>query len=92
VINGFAHKGLEQFFQSGSKAGIQPKDAERLRLILTVLNTAIGPDDMALPGLGLHRLTGDRAGFWSVKVSGNYRVIFTFEGADASDVDYVDYH
>jgi toxin HigB-1 len=92
VIESFAHKGLGQFFESASKAGIQPKDAERLRLILTVLNTATGPNDMALPGLGLHRLAGDRAGFWAVRVSGNYRVIFRFEGPDALDVDYVDYH
>jgi toxin HigB-1 len=92
VIKSFAHKGLEKFFTTGSKAGIQPKDAERLRLILTVLNSVAVPNDMGLPGLDLHPLTGDRAGFWSVKVSGNYRVIFRFEGTDALDVDYLDYH
>jgi proteic killer suppression protein len=92
VIKSFAHKGLGQFFERGSKAGIQPKDAERLRLILTVLNAAAGPNDMALPGLSLHRLTGDLAEFWSVRVSGNYRVIFKFAGPDAFEVDYVDYH
>ena len=92
MIKRFAHKGLKQFFESGSKAGIQPKDAERLRLILTVLNVALGPNDMALPGLDLHRLSGNLAEFWSVKVSADYRVAFRFEGKDAFDVDYVDYH
>jgi proteic killer suppression protein len=48
---------------------------------------------MNLPGLGLHELSGDRKGTWSVKVSGNWRVTFTFSGGgDADDVDYEDYH
>jgi len=92
VIKSFAHKGLKRFFEAGSKAGIQPKHEERLRLILTVLNAAVTPRDMALPGLRLHHLTGDLAGFFAVRVSGNYRVIFKFEGTDAFDVDCVDYH
>lgn len=50
------------------------------------------PRDMGLPGLNLHELGGDRRGIWSVKVSGNWRVTFRFEGEDASDVDYEDYH
>lgn len=48
--------------------------------------------DMDLPGFRLHRLKGDLAGFWSVTVSSNWRVIFRFEGGHASDVDLVDYH
>jgi toxin HigB-1 len=87
VIKSFAH-----FFQAGSKAGIQPKHEERLRLILTALNAAMSPRDMGLPGLGLHHLTGELAGFWATRVSGNYRVIFKFGGTNAVDVDYVDYH
>jgi proteic killer suppression protein len=47
---------------------------------------------MNLPGLFLHSLTGDRAGTWSVRVSGNWRVTFVFAGADADEVDYEDYH
>ena len=92
LIKSFAHKGLGRFFETDSKAGIQPKDAARLRLILTVLNAAVAPNDMGLPGLDLHPLAGDLAGFWSVKVGGNYRVIFRFEGTDAFDVNYLDYH
>ena len=92
VIKGFAHTGLRLFFETGKKTGIQPKHADRLRLILTVLNTATAPRDMGLPGLNLHQLFGDLAEFWAVRVSGNYRVIFRFEGSDAFDVDYMDYH
>lgn len=92
MITSFKHKGLERFFTSGSKAGIQPQHAERLRLILGRLNVSVSPKDMHLPGLELHELRGDRRGTWSVKVSGNWRVTFTFVGKNAENVDYEDYH
>jgi toxin HigB-1 len=92
VIRGFRHKGLAQFFQTGSKAGIRPEHAERLRLILGRLSAATAPQDMALPGLRFHELVGDRKGRWTVSVSGNWRVTFTFVGEDADAVDYEDYH
>jgi len=92
VIAGFKHKGLERFFTTGNKAGIQPQHAERLRLILGRLNASTSPKDMNLPGLELHELRGDRKGTWSVKVSGNWRVTFTFVGKNAENVDYEDYH
>jgi proteic killer suppression protein len=92
VIRSFAHKGLRQFFVSGSKAGIRPEHEKRLRLILGALNTAATVQDMALPGLSLHPLTGRLSGFWAVSISGNWRVIFRFKDQEALDVDYIDYH
>ena len=92
AINGFRHKGLEQFLTTGSKRGIQAKHEARLRLILGTLNAATNPQDMNLPGLGLHELQGDRKGTWAVTVSGNWRVTFSFAGKDAERVDYEDYH
>jgi proteic killer suppression protein len=92
AIKGFRHKGLERFFATGSKAGIQAKHADRLRLILGRLNAATHPQDMNLPGLGLHELRGAREGTWAVRVSGNWRVTFGFVGKDAERVDYEDYH
>jgi proteic killer suppression protein len=89
MIRTFRHKGLERFFQTGSKAGIQPSHASRLRLQLAKLDGAMGPDDMSMPGWRLHPLT---AGRWSVWVNGNWRVTFTFDGEDAVLVDYLDYH
>jgi toxin HigB-1 len=65
---------------------------KRLRAVLAALETASGPSDMALPGARLHRLRGDRAGQWSVSISGNWRVIFEFEGQHVTNVDLVDYH
>ncbi len=92
AIKGFRHKGLERFFATGNKQGIQAKHADRLRLVLGRLNAAADPRDMALPGLDLHQLHGARKGTWAVKVSGNWRVTFCFAGKDAQRVDYEDYH
>jgi proteic killer suppression protein len=92
VIVSFRHRGLERFFHAGVKAGIRPEQASRLRLILGRLAAATSPKDMDLPGLRLHPLKGQLKGRWSVTVSGNWRVTFTFVGKDASQVDYEDYH
>jgi proteic killer suppression protein len=92
AIKGFRHTGIEQFFATGNKRGIQARHADRLRLILGRLNAATDPRDMNLPGLSLHELHGARKGTWAVKVSGNWRVTFGFAGKDAERVDYEDYH
>ena len=91
-IRSFRHKGLERFFTTGSRVGIQAKHAERLRLILGRLNVAAEPRDMNLPGLDLHPLKGDQKGRWAVKVSGNWRLTFGFVGKGVEKVDYEDYH
>jgi proteic killer suppression protein len=92
VIRTFAHKGLETLFRTGSKAGVQPAHAPRLRRQLAQLDAAAGPQDMGLPGWGLHPLKGELAGHWSIWVNGNWRMTFRFEGTDAVLVDYRDYH
>ena len=92
MIQSFRHKGLDQFFLTGSRAGIQPRHANRLRLILARLRASTGPRDMRLPSLDLHQLSGGRAGEWSVSVSGNWRVTFQFEGTHEASVNYEDYH
>jgi proteic killer suppression protein len=92
VIRGFKHKGLARFFETGSKSGINPQHGERLRLILGILSAATSPKDMALPGLDLHELKGERKGTWAISVSGNWRITFTFVARDADDVSYEDYH
>jgi proteic killer suppression protein len=92
MIKSFAHKGLEKFFTKGSKAGINPAHADKLRRQLARLNTAITPQQMDVAGWKLHALTGELAGHWSIWVSGNWRLTFRFEGEDAEIVDYQDYH
>lgn len=92
VIRSFKHKGLERFFLRGSKAGIQAPHASKLRLVLSRLHASVSPKDMNLPGLYRHQLKGADRGVWSVRVSENWRVTFGFDGPDAIDVNYEDYH
>jgi len=92
VITSFIHKGLERFYKTNNLSGIQSKHAKRLKLILSNLDQAEGPQDMDLPGLRLHELKGGRKNIWSVSVSGNWRVTFRFLGRDAEIVNYEDYH
>ena len=92
MIKSFQHKGLKAFFESGSKAGIQGQHAQRLRLVLGTLDAADCAQDMNRPGWKLHPLKGELDGYWSLGVSGNWRVIFRFIGSDIELVDYLDYH
>ena len=92
MITSFKHRGLRRFFESGTTRGIQATQAGRIRLILGRLNASMNPQDMNLPGLHLHELSGRRKVMWSVRVSGNWRTTFRFEGPDACDVDLEDYH
>lgn len=92
AIKNFQHKGLEQFFLTGSKAGIQPAHAAKLGRQLFVLHRAKAPLEMDQPGWKLHSLKGDLAGQFAVSVNGNWRLTFAFEGQDAVLVSYQDYH
>jgi len=92
VIRSFRHAGLEKFFTTGSKAGIQPAHERKLRQQLFALNRADQPSRMNVPGWRLHALQGELSGHWSVRVNGNWRMTFCFEDGDAILVDYRDYH
>ncbi|MEN8166585.1 MAG: type II toxin-antitoxin system RelE/ParE family toxin [Pseudomonadota bacterium] len=92
MIQSFKHKGLERVFKTGKKSGIQANHTKRLQLILCRLNASTSPGDLDLPGLYLHQLTGSREETWSVRVSGNWRVTFRFNGMHAEVVDCEDYH
>ena len=92
MIISFKHKGLEKFYLTGSKAGIQANHAAKLSRILARLEVAKIPQDMNIPGWNLHPLTGNLAQHWSVKVNGNWRVTFKLENGHAEIVDYQDYH
>lgn len=92
MIKSIKHKGLKDFFESGSKAGIRPDHASKLSRQLLRLDIAKSPADMNLPGWKLHPLMGEFAGHYSITVNGNWRLTFAFEGEDAILVDYQDYH
>jgi toxin HigB-1 len=92
VIQTFRHKGLRRYFESGTVAGIQPKHAKRLRMLLVALDTAQSIGDMDVPGFRLHALKGGDKGRWSIGVNGNWRLTFEFRDAQAYILDYEDYH
>lgn len=88
MIKSFAHKGLQAFFENGSKAGIQPHHAPKLQRLLVRLDLVRASEDMNVPGWRLHPL----AGHYAVTVNGNWRLTFRFEREDAVLVDYQDFH
>jgi proteic killer suppression protein len=92
VIVSFRHKGLKLLFERGERRRVASEHVDKIERILARLDEASGPGSMDLPGFRLHPLKGELAGYWSVTVSGNWRIVFRFDGTDASDVDLVDYH
>jgi proteic killer suppression protein len=92
MILRFRHRGLERLHRRGDTSGVSAQHVKRLRVMLAALETALVPSDMALPGARLHPLHGDREGQWSVTISGNWRVVFEFEGQNVTNIDLVDYH
>ncbi|MDX8388153.1 MAG: type II toxin-antitoxin system RelE/ParE family toxin [Ghiorsea sp.] len=92
MILDFIHKGLEKFYRTGSKAGIQANHADKLRRILSNLDVASCADDLDLPSYRLHELKGSRQVVWSITVQANWRVTFRFVGEDIELINYEDYH
>jgi proteic killer suppression protein len=92
MIVSFRHKGLKRLFETGDRKGVSSDQAAKVARILARLEEASQVGNMNLPGFRLHPLKGDLVCFWSVAVSGNWRVVFRFEDGNASDVDLIDYH
>ena len=92
MILSFHHRGLRRLYQRGDNRQIPPQSLEKIERILARLDAATGPRHMDLPGFRLHPLRGPLRGFWAVRVSGNWRIIFRFEGNNVYSVDLVDYH
>ena len=92
MIKSFRHKGLQRFFERGVKAEIQSKHAQRLRLQLAALDTALTVEDMDIPGYKLHKLKGKAKFRWSIWVNGNWRLTFEFRDGDVHILNYEDYH
>lgn len=92
MIAGFRHKGLKLLYEKGDRRRVRPEYADKIERILARLDEAAGAANMDIPGFRLHPLKGDLASYWSVSVSGDWRIIFRFEGGHAGDVDLIDYH
>ena len=92
MIRSFRHKGLKRLYEDDDPRGVLAEHVIKPRDILARLDAARAPADLDLPGLRLHLLKGELAGFWAVTVRANWRIIFRWDEPDTSDVDYVDYH
>jgi len=93
AIRSFRHKGLKRFYEAGERKNVPAVLADKIADVLIAIDEANRPQDVGLfPGWRLHPLRGDLKGYWSVSVSGNWRVVFRFEKGDAFDLDLVDYH
>lgn len=92
MIRRFRHRGLKRFWEEDDPRGLNPEHVAKIDRLLSRLDQASEPQHMDLPGFRLHPLRGNLAGFWSVTVRANWRLIFRFEEGDATDVDYIDYH
>ena len=86
------HAGLKRLYEQDNARRLNPAHVRRIRRILIDLDVAFSPTEMDRPGYRLHRLQGDRRGDWSVRVSGNWRIVFRFANGEAVDVDLIDYH
>jgi proteic killer suppression protein len=92
MIVSFRHKGLKLLYEKGDRRRVSAEHADKVERILARLDEATEPGNMDLPGFRLHPLKGDLVGRWSISVSGNWRIVFRFDGGHASDVDLIDYH
>ena len=95
LLTRFRHKGLKRLYEDGNIRGVQPGTADKLRKLLFALETADDLDQVSrFPGWKLHPLKGDLKGFWSLTVTGNWRLAFRYDeaGNTASEIDLIDYH
>jgi proteic killer suppression protein len=92
MIESFRHRGLKRLYQHNDRSGIGSTMLRRVEEILSILDAAEAISELDIPGYRLHPLTGPLKGYWSVRVTGNWRIVFRFEDGAAWDVDLVDYH
>ena len=91
IIN-YKHKGLELYALRGDRSKLQQHHVQKIKTILSRLDVIKNIQEMNQPGYYLHQLGGDLSDYYSIRVSGNYRIIFRFEDGNVYDVDYLDYH
>jgi proteic killer suppression protein len=92
MIVSIQHKGLKLLWTKNDPSKLPTKQVKKIRNILMLLHAAEKIEDLTFPGAGLHLLNGDLKGYWSLTVTGNYRIIFKFDNGNAYLVDYLDYH
>ena len=92
MIVGFKHKGLRDFYETGTTKGIRADQSKRIAIILADLDSATSLDDLTRPNLHLHELKGKRKGVWAVSVNGPWRITFTHKNGKFDVLDLEQYH
>lgn len=92
MIVSLKHRGLKRLYEQDDRSKLPPDMVERIRIILAALDAAAELADLERPSFRLHQLKGERKGQWAITVRANWRIVFRFEGLNAYDVDFVDYH
>jgi len=92
MIKGFKHKGLRAYWEQNDPCHLNASWLSKIARVLDMLDVAEQAEDMNLPGFYFHALKGRYLGRYSVRLTGNWRITFAFEGKDAIHVDLEDYH
>lgn len=93
MIQSFKHKGLQELFERSKTSRLPQERLRKIKMILAVLDAAHDLKDLNIPAFRLHRLKQPPLdGYYSIDVSGNYRIVFWFEEGKASKIDYLDTH
>ena len=92
MIRRFQHRGLKILYDKDDWRGVSAEHADKTARVLAWLDVLTRPEQLRLPGFKLHRLEGDLAGYWSVAIRGDWRVIFRFDQGNITDVDLVEYN
>jgi proteic killer suppression protein len=92
MIHRFQHRGLKLLYHKDDRRGVSAENVGKTARVLARLDVVTLPEQLRLPGFGLHRLEGDLAGYWTIAIRGDWRIIFRFDAGDTTDVDLVEYH
>jgi proteic killer suppression protein len=94
MIKSIQHKGLKLFWTKGDASKLQSEYVHKVNKVLNIIHymEEVPKDLETFKYLRPHPLKGDLKGFWSLDISGNWRIIFRFEDGHAFDLDYLDTH
>jgi proteic killer suppression protein len=93
IIRSVQHRGLLRRIEDDDTRELRTDLVKRLRNILAMLISASDMNGVSgRPGWRIHQLKGDRAGTWSISVSGNWRITFDIEQGEICNLNLEDYH
>ena len=92
MIGSFRSKALKRFWERNDARGINPRWVEKVSIVLDALEAASGPEEMNLSTFHFHPLTGNLAGRYSVTITRNFRITFSWKDENAVHIDLEDYH